>query len=291
MQNKLTQRSQTWKLNQERTSKTYLALQNRKIPPLADAYLRGNNVSSQFEMLTYQKKVSEPEMMQGFISQEMVDKLNNGAWYGVKGKVYTLDGMKFSKESIPPMDGSKLNEVKAKDNIISFGKYDYFKYVSKAGREYYMHTGGSGGTGFGVVYTETMRGSVYDEQAWRYISFWNGMMCATGPDVPGKEYSRSEAASFLEEANVQPGFFTVNMKGSSKTFYYTKAKYSRMVESKEDYDNQYDNLTRQTHFLSAYEPGSIFKIGEREYVLSENHILDIPYGEDIYAMEWPKIPL
>ena len=30
------------------------------------------------------------------------------------------------------------------------------------------------------------------------------------------------------------------------------------------------------------------KIGNKEYVLSESHTLDIPYGEDIYNIEYPS---
>ena len=49
--------------NLKRKSKSKLALKNRKILSLADAYLRENNISNQFEMLTYQKKISELEMV------------------------------------------------------------------------------------------------------------------------------------------------------------------------------------------------------------------------------------
>ena len=34
-----------------------------------------------------------------------------------------------------------------------------------------------------------------------------------------------------------------------------------------------------------YEPGSVFKLNDKEYVLSENHTLDIPYGEDLLCLE------
>lgn len=255
----------------------------------ADVFLSGNNITGKFEMMTYQKSSLKAHLIRGFISEELMQKLNNGtSWYGVRGNIYELDGAYFSKKSIPPLNRDLLKEVKAENNVISFGKHDYFKYVSKDGKEYCMHTAISGGTGFGAVQTEIMRGSVYDEQAWRYIGFWNGMMSVTGLNVPGDEYSRKEGADYLEEAGVQPGFFTVNMKGHSKTFYYTKAKYSRMIETKKDYDEQYDNLTRKTHLLSGYNPGSIFKIGGKEYILTENHTLDIPYGEDIYTIEYPK---
>lgn len=266
---------------------------NKKFYSSADAFLPGNNITGRFEMMTYQKSMLKVDIIHGFIPDRLVDKINRGeSWYGVKENVYVLDGVHFSKESIPPLKRDLLEEVKAENNVISFGEHDYFKYVAKDGKEYGMCTGISGGTGFGAVETEILRGSVYDEQAWRYISFWNGMMSVTGLNVPGDEYSREEAAAYLDEAGIKPGFFTINMKdGESKTFYYTNAKYSRMIESKKDYDHDFEVLTQKGHLLTNYEPGSIFKISEKEYVLSENHTLDIPYGEDIYAMEYPKISL
>ena len=33
--------------------------------------------------------------------------------------------------------------------------------------------------------------------------------------------------------------------------------------------------------------GSIFKIGGKEYALNEQRKLDIPYGEDIFDIEFP----
>lgn len=36
------------------------------------------------------------------------------------------------------------------------------------------------------------------------------------------------------------------------------------------------------------EPGSVFKLNGKEYVLSGNHTLDIPYGEDLWCLENPS---
>ena len=60
------------------------------------------------------------------------------------------------------------------------------------------------------------------------------------------------------------------------------------IQSKERYDARYKNLTSGGILLDEYEAGDIFKIGDKEYILSENHTLDIPYGEDIYNWEYPS---
>ena len=36
-----------------------------------------------------------------------------------------------------------------------------------------------------------------------------------------------------------------------------------------------------------YEPGDVFLVGGKKYVLSEDKKLDLPYGADIYDMKWP----
>lgn len=61
-----------------------------------------------------------------------------------------------------------------------------------------------------------------------------------------------------------------------------------LIYSKERYDEHYESLTENGRLLCRYEPGRVFKIMGKEYVLSENHTLDIPYGEDIYALEDPE---
>ncbi len=41
--------------------------------------------------------------------------------------------------------------------------------------------------------------------------------------------------------------------------------------------------------LKNYETGSVFKIDGKEYVLSADKKLDIPYGADIFDMEYPPL--
>jgi hypothetical protein len=45
---------------------------------------------------------------------------------------------------------------------------------------------------------------------------------------------------------------------------------------------------RGTALFNKYEVGSIFKVGGKEYALNEQRKLDIPYGEDIFDIEFPK---
>ena len=63
---------------------------------------------------------------------------------------------------------------------------------------------------------------------------------------------------------------------------------SETMQSKERYDSRYKDVTSEGYLLMNYEPGSVFKLNEKEYVLSENHTLDIPYGEDLWSLKYPE---
>ena len=108
------------------------------------------------------------------------------------------------------------------------------------------------------------------------------------PVYLGLQYSCDEAREYLNEAGIEKGFFTIKMGDKEYTHYYTESKNMSPVQAKYKYDNLYQDLTSGGMCLRTYEPGSVFKINEKEYTLSENHTLDIEYGEDIYNMEFPS---
>ena len=68
------------------------------------------------------------------------------------------------------------------------------------------------------------------------------------------------------------------------TQYYTKSENTSAIQSKARYDSKYEHITSTGYQLMNYEPGSVFKLNGKEYVLSENHTLDIPYGEDLWCL-------
>ena len=214
-----------------------------------------------------------------------------GHGYYTQGDYYIYDNVAFKKEAIPAIDTKSLREVKAQDNYLNFGSHEYFKYRAKDGKEYPLQVGSMIGNGIGEIYTEYLRGNdsaYYDKQCQDYLKFWNGVMVDTGPDIPGLFFNRNEAKAFLEEASIEHGFFTVKMSDSVKTFYYSSNTTSRMIETQKSYDIRYASLTNSSYnLLTDFEPGSIFKIGDKEYVLKEDFTLDIEYGADIFALISP----
>ncbi|MDE6566153.1 MAG: hypothetical protein K2K70_00295 [Lachnospiraceae bacterium] len=233
--------------------------------------------------------------MDGYIPKRIRDELNclnYGHGYYTQGDYYIYDNVAFKKEAIPAVEIKSLQEVKAQDNYLNFGSHEYFKYRAKDGKEYPLQVGSMIGNGIGEIYTEYLRGNdsaYYDKQCQDYLKFWNGVMVNTGPDIPGLFFNRSEAKAFMEEAGIEHGFFTVKMSDSVKTFYYSSNTTSRMIETQKSYDIRYASLTNSSYnLLTDFEPGSIFKIGDKEYVLKEDFTLDVEYGADIFALILPE---
>lgn len=77
------------------------------------------------------------------------------------------------------------------------------------------------------------------------------------------------------------------MGDKEATQFYTTSKTSVGTHFKQRYDDRYAAMTTGPYFFLDYEPGNVFKINGKEYVLSESHTFDIPNGEDIYNIEYP----
>ena len=220
-----------------------------------------------------------------YISQSLMDVINSdiSKVTGV-GDTYYCGGVSFKASQIPKVDVSKLSEKKAVNNILDFGKNSYFKYTASNGKQYGLFaTNGA----IGTIFTDVLRGEPYSKERERYAGFWNFLM-QRDPVYLGLQYSNEEARGYLDEAGIKKGFFTLKMGDKEYTHFYTNSRNTGPVKAKYKYDNLYNEFTSAGNILKNYEPGSVFKIGEKEYTLSENHTLDIPYGEDIYDMQFPS---
>ncbi|MBR1701144.1 MAG: hypothetical protein IJ716_04235 [Lachnospiraceae bacterium] len=203
---------------------------------------------------------------------------------------YLKNGMSFTSDQIPPINTCKLEEVKAENNCMDFGRNRYFKYVSKDGKEHPLYTNEEG---IGSLYSEYLRGAPYDGTLQRYARFWMYVGTAREDLVYiGETFPKSEIKSYLEEAGIQPGFFTIKMGDTETTRFYSTGENTGYLFTKKHYDEKYDSLTKTGELLYKHKPGSVFKFQGKEYVLSENHTLDIPYGVDIFSnegMEYPSL--
>ncbi len=219
-----------------------------------------------------------------YISNTLLLLINNNV-SNVKqhGDIYECAGVRFTADQIPKIDTSTLPEIKAHNNIIDFGKNQYFKYVSSDGKEHALFTNDKG---VGFVHSESMRGAEYDPVGNRYARFWRYMM-SDDPVYYGLTFSDDEVRDMMSDVGIEEGFFTVKMGDREMTHYYSGSKTEGVIHSKERYDSKYKHLTSTGRELMNYEPGDVFTLNGKEYVLSENHTLDIPYGEDLWALEDP----
>lgn len=219
------------------------------------------------------------------ISSNILSAINNDiSKVRKQGDMYECEGVFFTASQIPKISGSSLNEIKANNNVIDFGKNEYFKFVSESGKEHCLYTDDKG---IGAIVSEIMHGAPYDPILEKYAAFWNYLM-TKDPVYIQLSYSDQEIKSYMENAGIENGFFTVKMGNRQATRFYSASKTTSPIQSKERYDLRYQAITSGGILLDEYEPGSIFKINDKEYVLSESHTLDIPYGEDIYNMEYPS---
>lgn len=76
--------------------------------------------------------------------------------------------------------------------------------------------------------------------------------------------------------------------GEAKREYYISNGTEGTVVSKSRYEERFNMLVNDSCMsLRDYEAGSIFRIAGKEYVLREDKTLDIPYGVDIFDIEYP----
>lgn len=209
-----------------------------------------------------------------FISEEMLIELNNVGVNNVSisGDIVKSHGKKFNINQIPPVCTTNLKEVKAQNNVMDFGNNNFFKYVSKVGAENYLFTSELGSVS--SIYSECLRGAPYNRELERYASFWRSML--EDPTYIGLSYDSGQVREYLGEAGVKTGFFTVKMGGREATQFYSATKTGGVLHSKHRYDQQYEVYVSKGHILRDCAPGTVFKVEGKEYVLSENHTLDIP---------------
>lgn len=258
-----------------------ILLGKNSTPKKRDVFVRSSNEDIYFGNYT-----SNVGKKTNYISKDILTLINNdNSCVQWEGNVHFLrDGRTFTTDQIPPINTSGLKEIKAENNCIDFGKNQYFKYVSGDGKEHYLYTNDHGP---GSIFSESLRGAPYDGILERYSMFWNYIGTAKDTVYIAERFPLSEVETYLKEAGIQPGFFTVKMGDTETTRFYSTGKYNGMIYNQKRYDQQYEGLTKNGGILCKYEPGSVFKIKGKEYVLSEEHTLDIPYGEDIFDIENP----
>ena len=194
---------------------------------------------------------------------------------------FIIGGKEYLKSELPAISADKCEEIKAVNNTIDFSNGRYYKYTEKDGR---VHTFTCTNNHLGQPYSDLVSGRQSDA-SYQIAKFWN-MLSRDGTYL-SLYYSKEKQEQILNDAGITKGFFTVKVGDHKHEYYYSHGNAGVAVR-KFEYDATYDMLAKRgTALFNEYEVGSIFKVGGKEYALNEQRKLDIPYGEDIFDIEFP----
>ena len=218
----------------------------------------------------------------GKVSDEILDKINFAYLDGTElPDGFIFEGVKYSKEDFPNISLDKCEKAVAENNALVFQPGKYYQFTDEAGKKHILTCT------YGQLYqprSDTKRG-VRDDTSFEIGEFWN-KLSKNGTFI-GSYYSNETERRLLNNAGITEGFFSVQVGDHKQEYFYSNGNAGTAVP-KERYDNTYHFFMEYTETaFRDYEPGDVFLVGGKEYVLSEDKKLDLPYGADIYDMKWP----
>lgn len=250
-----------------------------------DSYVAGEN--SVYVIYGRNAKINTEK--KGEFSGAVLDAINFNYWKmwrnGVKetDTSLTYGDVKYLKSEIPQVDLDKCLEIKAENNRVIFTSGNYYGFHDSSGN---FHALACACDMVGQPYSELLVNKANDI-SYRVGQFWN-LLSWDGTYI-GLYYSREEERKMLNDAGITEGFFSVEVGSQKCEYFYSNGRSGTSV-LKERYDERYESMFTDTWdwwWLTEYEPGSVFKIGGKDYVLSEDRKLDVPYGVDIYDVQYP----
>lgn len=277
--------------NQEVITKV-LKQENNNLLKIKDKNSRDCFIKSEYDSYkTYSKSIMITDttlqgckLVNGYITREVLDILNGAKMITSYDNTVFVQGLSFSIGSIPKIDESEYEEIKAIDNVIDFGSNNYFKYVSSDGKEHHVFTASDGRiTEVASEYFLDMENSD-DAVLSDYVYFWN-RMTSESLTYMGLTYSEEEIEAYMKEIGLKPGFFTIKMGDREVTNFYSESDIRGCAISKREYDTQYEFITKSGRYASDLSVGHKVKIKDKEYEVKSDYTIDIPYGADIFNID------
>ena len=222
------------------------------------------------------------------ISKSVMDAINFGYTnihkdHGETVNSIKVNGKEYSKKSLPTVDEAWCSTIQAKDNVVHFDNEKYYKYTDKDGC---LHTFSCDHDRLTQPYSDLISGR-QNSKSYEITKFWN-MLSQDGTYL-GSYFTGDEQKQFLNDAGIKEGFFSVEAGSRKQEYFYSNGNAGVAVR-KFEYDAVYDMYTnRGSALFNKYEVGSVFKIGGKKYALNEDRKLDIPYGEDIFDIQFPQM--
>ncbi|MDE5780549.1 MAG: hypothetical protein K2I03_03610 [Lachnospiraceae bacterium] len=260
--------------------KNYLiAMQNKKnvkakfVESGRDSYISSEN--SIYEI--YGNKVDHNKKF----SQTILDAINF-LYKGIEEDEtsFSIGNVNYLKKDIPSIDIGQCLEIKAVNNKVTFtnGKYYRFKDSSGIYRAITCRC-----NGLEQPYSE-LAAKKANDVSYRFSKFWD--LLAWNGTYIGLYYSPDEEKKMLNDAGINEGFFSVEV-GSNKQDYFYSNGVAGFAVPKSRYNATYNMFMNREGLLDEWDAGAVFIIGGKEYILSEDKKLDIPYGADIYDIKYP----
>ena len=230
-------------------------------------------------------ELPKPNITTAQISNEMYDAVNFGSkdltLLGIdksENFIYEYKGKIFSTQQLEPIPLSRCKEIKAVNNVLKFEENTYYKYMHEDG-QFDIFCSLKGGL-IRTPYSESSAIRTNYTRAETSAQLWEGM-------GSHKENINDERKR-LDSVGIKHGFFTVEKSGKKFERFYSKGKYVCQVP-KSQYDAKFQGLTQGFMLRGDHNPGDILKIDGKEYPINETYGVDIPYGADIYNIEYPKV--
>ena len=242
-----------------------------------DSFIRRDNCVDQIGLYT-----APATKTAGKVSDEILDKINFAYLDGTElPDGFIFEGVKYSKEDFPSISLDKCEKAVTENNALVFQPGKYYQFTDEMGKTHILTCT------YGSLYkplSDTTRG-VRDDTSFEIGQFWN-KLSKNGTFI-GLNYSNETVRRLLNDAGITEGFFSVQVGDNRQEYFYSNGNAGTAVP-KERYDNTYHFFMEDTETaFRGYEPGDVFLVGGKEYVLSEDKKLDLPYGADIYDMKWP----
>ena len=242
-----------------------------------DSFIRRDNFVAKIGLYT-----AAVTKTAGKVSDEILDKINFAYLDGTElPDGFIFDGVKYSKEDFPGISLDKCEKAVAENNALVFQPGKYYQFTDEAGKTHILTCT------YGRLYqplSDTKRG-IIDDKSYEIGHFWN-TLSKNGTFI-GLNYSNETVRSLLNDAGITEGLFSVQVGDNRQEYFYSNGNAGTAVP-KERYDNTYHFFMEYTETaFRDYEPSDVFLVGGKEYVLSEDKKLDLPYGADIYDMKWP----
>lgn len=218
----------------------------------------------------------------GRVTDEILDMINFSFLDGVEtSDGFVFDGVKYLNKDIPAISLDRCEKAVAKNNTIVFESGKYYQFTDEAGKTHILTCGYGGMT---QPYSDINRG-VVDDTSFQIGHFWN-LLSKNGTFI-GLHCSEETERRRLNEAGITEGFFSVQVGDDKQEYFYSNGHAGAAV-LKERYDDTYQMFMTQNEIVFRdYEPGAVFQVGGKEYVLSEDKKLNLPYGADVYDVKWP----